>query len=240
MTEQLGYFCHGCNAETTAILNETTREYQCTSCSGTFIEKLGQNLEEFIAPEGPLSDNSDGTESNGLSANGEVGPILIQHIVNRVLGLGIQTRPSVQSSLLTFLQQVASDSGRPVGVVVRQSTSARELAMLSSLLGNSRSGSFGDAVEGRGLDDLLHHLMMHEPSYAGAPPASEEKIQALSRHVISPATDQPNLSVCCISQETFEEGDVAVLLACGHSYKEAPIVQWLRRHNTCPVCRLEV
>ena len=183
---------------------------------------------------------------------GDLGTILIQRIVNRILGLGVQTRPSVQSTLLTVLQQAALDSGRPVGIVVRQTTTARELALLTSLLSMGRTGStagvdgtdgmagftapFG-GLDGRSFEDFLHHIMMNESSYAGAPPASDVAILSLDRQLITPHTDQRQLGVCCISQEPFEEGEVAVTMPCGHAYKEAPIVQWLKRHNSCPVCR---
>lgn len=45
---------------------------------------------------------------------------------------------------------------------------------------------------------------------------------------------------CCITQESFEIGDVMVPLSCGHNYKQESIVHWLQMHNTCPVCRIQL
>ena len=235
------------------------------------MEYFGQQLDSFLSPTTTTNSN-DEAEAGSIDSispemeqtvpgGGELGNFLIQRIVNRILGLGVQTRPSVQSTLLNVLQQAAVESGRPVGIVVRQTTTARELALLTSLLGigpgvtpdptnapplpdfasligTAMAGGLG--MEGRGFEDLLHHLMMNESSHAGAPPASDESIDALQRQVVTYQHDQPRLGVCCISQEPFEEGDVAVTLPCNHSYKEVPIVQWLKRHNSCPVCRYAV
>jgi len=271
----LEFWCHVCNVEVSASMDAEVGEYQCTSCHGSFVEHLGQQLENFIAQpvtsqspdhddmpplEGPDSTTNEDLRGVTAVGGGELGNFLIQRIVNRILGLGVQTRPSVQSTLLTVLQQAALESGRPVGIVVRQTTTARELALLTSLLGMGRGVSaevggngspdfaslIGAAMgggiggEGRGFEDLLHHIMMNESSHAGAPPATDEVIQTLHRQVVSYHQEQPRLGVCCISQEPFEEGDVAVTLPCSHSYKEAPIVQWLRRHNSCPVCRYAI
>eukprot|EP01041_Mallomonas_annulata_P003442 gene3442-6838_t len=263
----VNYWCHSCSGEVLAELNNDTNEFQCTFCEGTFVEQLGQEVETFLEP--PLQSQEGNTQTADSDQNrtgatsGELGALLIQRIVNRILGLGVQTRPSVQSTLLTVLQQAALESGRPVGIVVRQSTTARELALLTSVLGMSRGAAatelssdgipdiasiFGSpggmgwagAPEGRSLEDLLHHLMMNESSHAGAPPASEAAIGSMERQVVSYQIEQRRLGVCCISQEPFEEGEVALIMPCGHSYKEAPIVQWLKRHNTCPVCRYSI
>ena len=87
----------------------------------------------------------------------------------------------------------------------------------------------------RSFEDLLHHIMMNETSHAGVPPASDIIIESLLREQVTSDTNQINrLGECCISMEPFEAGDTAISLPCGHSYKQDPIVQWLRMHNTCP------
>mmetsp|Transcript_27492 Transcript_27492/g.27712 ORF Transcript_27492/g.27712 Transcript_27492/m.27712 type:complete len:297 (+) Transcript_27492:161-1051(+) len=269
------FWCHGCSAQGSAEMDYDSNEYHCTRCSCPFVELLGQHVERFLSsssqsttaqtalmqPNDDIQTNisdsgTDEEQTRGGAGGGELGAILIQRIVNRILGLGVQTRPSVQSTLLTVLQQAAVESGRPVGIVVRQATTARELALLTSLLGMGRpaAGEGVDGVsglaallgaamtgemglEGGGLENLMHHIMMNDSSHAGAPPASEEAIQSLQREIVTSQEDQSRLGECCISQEAFELEDVAVTLPCGHIYKEVEIVQWLKRHNSCPVCR---
>lgn len=89
------------------------------------------------------------------------------------------------------------------------------------------------------FDDILHHILMHESSHAGRPPASAELIDSLCRVVV---TDENvnEMDECNITLEHFEIGDVAVKLTCGHMFKEDAIIQWLRMHNSCPICRVEI
>jgi len=275
--------------------NLGSNEYECDECGSSCIEYSGQRLEDFLVIS-EIGDDFSGTETppepailanNSSDSDGtdDVGSVLIQRIVNRVLGIGVQTRPSVHTTLLTVLEQTAMESGRPVGIVVRQAASPRELSLLNSVFGTENFASLppgiegsttpslvnngtnessrqrsllslpspfdflGSAMEGRGFEDLLHHLMMNEASHAGSPPATEEDIRKLPKIKISSpcnmslsvpsseVSDKSKFGVCCISQESFEEGDIAVQLPCEHSFKETPIIQWLRRHNTCPVCR---
>ena len=89
-------------------------------------------------------------------------------------------------------------------------------------------------------EDFLHHLLMHESSRAGAPPAPKQLLENLPRQTVASEADVAALGECCITQEAFEIGEVVVPLRCGHNYKQEPIVHWLAMHNTCPVCRVEV
>lgn len=102
--------------------------------------------------------------------------------------------------------------------------------------GNNFLGYAGNA--GRTFEDFLHHIFMNENSHAGEPPATERIIESLKRTVVSSSADILELGECSISQESFELGDVSIRLPCKHSYKEDPIIHWLKMHNTCPVCRI--
>lgn len=48
-------------------------------------------------------------------------------------------------------------------------------------------------------------------------------------------------AMCPISMEEFREGEVICRLnRCSHTFKRQPLRRWLRNHNTCPVCRVEI
>lgn len=135
---------------------------------------------------------------------------------------------------------LTTDHGLPAGL----------LALLNSVSNIRHAGihhsyqhhpySHPDALSNAQFEQFLHHILMNESSHAGAPPASETILQSLIKQTITETTDLSTLGECCISQETFEIGDVVVCLPCGHNYKEDPIIHWLKMHNTCPVCRIEV
>lgn len=240
------------------VANNESDEVTCSVCGGDFIELLGQDIEGFLTPAPPPPSpvptpaNNTITPQNprgqvvGLGSGASAGAV-IQRIINRVLGLEAgNSGPG--PSLITLLQQAATDAGRPVGVVIRQASTPHEMALLSSLLGRGtgsgrlprpqRGGNFPGTggIGGFGsFEDLLHHILMNERSHVGAPPVDEAVLDRLHR-----TTEVESLGECSITQEAFTTGDVAVILPCGHAFKEDPIVQWLKVHNTCPDCRVTV
>ena len=143
----------------------------------------------------------------------------------------------MSSSLFSVLQSaVAERRGAPVGIIVRQPASTRQLDTLMALLGRSR-GAEG-VLSDEAFEDILHRILTSEVSHAGSPPASEDCLKRLPRVNVDESTDLSKLGHSCgILHEPFAPGDVAVSLRCGHSYREDAILTWLRAHDTCPVCR---
>mmetsp|Transcript_26827 Transcript_26827/g.29911 ORF Transcript_26827/g.29911 Transcript_26827/m.29911 type:complete len:464 (+) Transcript_26827:32-1423(+) len=45
---------------------------------------------------------------------------------------------------------------------------------------------------------------------------------------------------CCVCLSSFSEGDEILLLPCKHSFCKECIQPWLRKHNSCPLCRFEL
>jgi E3 ubiquitin-protein ligase RNF115/126 len=65
------------------------------------------------------------------------------------------------------------------------------------------------------------------PSNAVGEPAVDESFAC---------ADEP----CSICHEDFVEKEKVVELPCSHAFHKACLVPWLKAHNTCPVCRIEL
>lgn len=214
-----------------------------------------------------------------ISASGpNEGNIVIQRILDRVLGMGVQVGPREQTSLLDVIQNIAEDSTQPVEIVVRQPLTVEDSTALTSLVGDqteeqrqqqersrqarrspaptrrmpARRPSITDLLEAligvprliaqsesSELENILHHILMHEQSQRGVPAASESIIANLDRKVVQ-ESEVEELGECNITFEKFSPGDVCVTLKCGHKYFESQIVHWLGMHATCPVCRINL
>lgn len=66
----------------------------------------------------------------------------------------------------------------------------------------------------------------------GPPPASRDARYNL--HVI---TIEEEGIVCSVCQEEFRKGSKAKQLPCSHFFHYKCSLEWLERHNTCPLCR---
>lgn len=66
------------------------------------------------------------------------------------------------------------------------------------------------------------------------PPASELAIQQLKRNVQAPAGAA--CAICLCELASAEPGSLTCM-PCDHMFHEECLTQWLRSHNTCPVCR---
>lgn len=171
---------------------------------------------------------------------------IIQQILGRVLGLNGALPIQEEEPGIAIIHSTQGNTRRPVGLLIRHGTVGNDAMNSNGLFGllnsisNIRQSHNPDALSNAQFEQFLHHILMNESSHAGAPPASESVLQNLPKVTISETTDLTTLGECCISQEPFENGDVVICLPCGHNYKEEPIVHWLKMHNTCPVCRIEI
>lgn len=274
----ISVWCHICNINRTASFNRESDEYQCTSCSSSFVEESNQGVEEFVSPSTNNSNNNNiNISSASTQANIPSEPLrdaAIQHIIDRVLGMtnNNNVTSSQPASIISVIQQSSSGSGetavRPMGIIIRQSTISSSSTTTTTTSGdnilttnrednnnNNRGGIFGllsslstlrqsvgvsESLENNQFEQFLHHILMNESSHAGAPPATEQAITNLDRIIVTTETNISSLGDCCISQDAFEVGDTVIALPCGHNYKEEPIVHWLKMHNTCPVCRIDI
>jgi hypothetical protein len=297
-TDPIAVWCHICNQNRNALIDENTHELYCAGCSSTFVEALGQGVEEFvsISPSNqpdevirPVS-ASPGVRlmvSSGLSEGG-IGDQTIRTIIDRIMGINISTNENQESStLINTVNEMSARSGQPVDIIVRRGNSSassnpppvRHIAstsastpetntteenrssmpvlsatrrsapatrrrsvtdLLDALLGLQRVGRSDSETSNSELEQILHHILMHEQSRAGVPPAPASVISDLPRILVNHENLDRCAGECNISLEPFVEGDVCVSLPCGHRYKEGEIVKWLEMHATCPVCRITI
>lgn len=223
-------WCHVCRSEGTGKLNADTFEYNCNTCMSECVEEVSQGVENFIG----VSNTSHSGASRAVS---EISETQRQNLatINSALQSGGRITHIARSTA----------SGRPVGVIIRHVTTDVPLQSggtgLQGLLNTLNSVASNETVsEDDVMARIMHHILMNERSRAGAPPASDELLNSLSKQTITESESLSELGECNITQEPFEVGDVMVCLPCEHRYKEESIVQWLKMHNTCPVCRVEV
>ena len=74
-----------------------------------------------------------------------------------------------------------------------------------------------------------------------APPASEAALNKLDRKTISKEMiEREGKTDCSICLDDLVEGQVGAVLPCKHWFHETCVVEWLKAHNTCPVCRAPI
>lgn len=98
-------------------------------------------------------------------------------------------------------------------------------------------GNGGDYFIGPGLEELFEHLSASE--HRGPPPAARSSIESLPTVTISQRHLRSNPE-CTVCKEKYELGSEARQMPCNHIYHSGCIVEWLSRHNSCPVCRQEL
>lgn len=282
--EPIAIWCHICNENQNGVMNDNTHEIHCIRCERTFVETLGQGIEEFISN----SQTNRSSElarpvlaSSGVRASSG-GDRTIFEIMDSILEIGVATNPRTQSSTVSTVTAIPSGNTQPLSNFDQDSSNTSDVNstdsrpaenvpqdtseesrvrmpfvpatrrsapptrrrsvtdLLDALLGLQRMGRNDSGTSNAELEQILHHILMHEQSRVGVPPASASAINDLPRVVVSSENLDQHTGDCNISLEPFVEGDVCVSLPCGHKYKEGQIIKWLEMHATCPVCRITI
>jgi len=83
--------------------------------------------------------------------------------------------------------------------------------------------------------------MQNDPNTYGTPPASNSSIQKLKKEEVN----EKNLKdyekqECTICKDIFKLKEHAITMPCEHSFHEDCLLPWLKKHNSCPICRHEL
>ena len=74
----------------------------------------------------------------------------------------------------------------------------------------------------------------------GPPPTAKHVLRRLKETCLNLDDINNGNKNCSICFEAQHVGDLALKLPCGHCFHKNCVYPWLKKHNTCPVCRYEL
>ena len=95
------------------------------------------------------------------------------------------------------------------------------------------------------IELLTQYNQTHSPENRN-PPTSKKALKNLKRFKMTEKyskkndkkiTEFPN---CCICITDINKGELTIMLPCGHLFHDSCLFSWLKKHNTCPICRFEL
>ena len=91
------------------------------------------------------------------------------------------------------------------------------------------------------FENLLNLIMQNDPNRYGTPPASEKSIDELKKELINDDNHENySKNECSICKDNYKKGEVITIMPCEHVFHDDCLIPWLKRHNSCPVCRYEL
>jgi hypothetical protein len=94
--------------------------------------------------------------------------------------------------------------------------------------------------------DIFNHIRTRNENESAHPATSKEALKSLKRFKMNDKyckinekgeVEMPNCSICI---SDISKGEETLLLPCGHLYHSGCVESWLKKNNTCPVCRFEL
>eukprot|EP00924_Labyrinthula_sp_SR-Ha-C_P010394 snap_masked-scaffold_23-processed-gene-5.46-mRNA-1 protein AED:0.32 eAED:0.32 QI:0/-1/0/1/-1/1/1/0/305 len=102
--------------------------------------------------------------------------------------------------------------------------------MVNSLLARLEDAQLNYALE------MSRRDFQQEPK--GPPPVEKKLLSQLKESCLDLADIEEGNEQCVVCCEEQKVGDLGIKLPCFHCFHKDCIIPWLKRHNTCPVCRV--
>ena len=110
------------------------------------------------------------------------------------------------------------------------------------------SSNFRSNIAGDFFSQILSILERNqaEANKNKHPPASDRALEKLKKFSMNEKYCKKDkkgkieLPNCCICLTEIQKGEKTVLLPCGHMFHWKCCLTWLKKNNTCPMCRFEI
>ena len=110
------------------------------------------------------------------------------------------------------------------------------------------SSNFRSNIAGDFFSQILQILERNqaEANKNKHPPASDNALKKLKKFNMNEkyckkdGKGKYELPNCCICLTEIQKGEKTVLLPCGHMFHWKCCLTWLKKNNTCPMCRFEI
>ena len=225
------FHCHDCNENFKKMVS-SKEQVNCSLCQSEFVEEMNRENSSEVQSFSPF------TMRNAPQEQPEEQPQTTER----------REAPRVRQSF-TYVTQTLG----PNGTVITQRISSGSPGNLEQDPFSQIGSGFGDFFGNRdpfesffrmpmmsmssrrfaNLDDIIE-MSMRDANNRGVPPASEEAISKLEEVEIT--KENPHKCPICIE----DIKGTGIKLPCGHVFDKQCGTEWLKQHDSCPVCRKSI
>lgn len=158
---------------------------------------------------------------------------------------------------VNFGNQFFMNGNNPFRVVIQRQNVPNDIfdpvfstfgSMFNGAFQDNFSSNFSSNFRGNFFNEMLRILENNraEARRNAHPPTSEENLKKLKKFNMNEKYCKKDkdgnyeLPNCCICLSEIAKGEKTILLPCGHMFHYECCMTWLKKNNTCPMCRFEI
>ena len=186
----------------------------------------------------------------------------LNNIVSNVLGnLGIDGIGDLDFGNLENIDGstiiINQNNSRPMQIIVNNQNVSKEVfdpifsqfgSIFNDNFVNNFSSNFASNFDGDFFDQVQAIIdnNQQESEKHGHGPTEDKSLNKLKRFQLTNKyckkgkNGKYELPNCCICLSEIAKGQETVLLPCGHMFHWKCCLNWLKKNNTCPMCRFEI
>jgi E3 ubiquitin-protein ligase RNF115/126 len=223
------FWCFICKKETE--VRENDNQLICCLCKSEFVEEIESDTdrEEQKKFQSINIRNTSQSQHSTLPSNAP--------------NISFQIITSMGGNVRTFSSNNTSNFNLPFQNIINQVSNLFSFSSSSNftLNNNNLSQFLYRHNNDQAFENLLNFLMMNDPNRHGTPPASKNTLSTLPRIKVDSENYEEFLKInCLVCMDSYNKDEITIKLFCNHFFHENCILDWLKLHNTCPVCRYEM
>ena len=223
-----------------------------------------QDEEQDSISKGPSNQGNKQKKKKKKNRNKSVKKLgsYLNNIVSNVLGnLGIEGLDNIDFGDMSNIDGstiiINNCDNNPVQIVVNnQDVSSDIFDPIFSSFGsifndnfiNNFSSNFASNFNGDFFDQvqtILENNQQESEKHSNAPTENKslkklKRFQLTNKYCKKGKNGKIELPNCCICLSEIAKGQETVLLPCGHMFHWKCCLNWLKKNNTCPMCRFEI
>ena len=184
----------------------------------------------------------------------------LNNVISNVLGnLGIEGIGDIDFGNLENIDGstiiINQNNNSPMQIVVNNQNVSRDVfdpifsqfgSIFNDNFVNNFSSNFASNFNGDFFDQVQSIIENNQQKSAKHGPTEDKNLKRLKRFQLTNKyckkgkNGKIELPNCCICLSEISKGQETVLLPCGHMFHWKCCLNWLKKNNTCPMCRFEI